>query len=228
MQDKNPFEEFINGKYADASAEELKHIVTNAGSLRIVLRPDVHEALAKLSDAARQSIQEAIQRQLADPDNLKFAERFKTPFNETGKLSGFSVGFTAPLDQETYNQMRDAINAERIERLRRIYGDEWVKEAEELARTRGIAFAQAVTYLQMRDRLNQSIPDASKVMQALAEAAKAFTAVMQGERMPEPSANDVNDFEPDNRHTRRASKHARRVKEGDQSWKTRRRYRNRH
>lgn len=116
-----------------------------------------------------------------------------------------------------------------LEEYRAKYGDQWVNDAIDVARRSGVSIHDSIVAKANAEALAAAI---NSIGVSFADIAKAFNTltngVLDGIARGVTQANEaLHGSTPNNRHERRAAKHDKRIKEGDQVWqrRTRRKYR---
>lgn len=134
---------------------------------------------------------------------------------EKGRLSLGNIGIAGAIN--TGGAYSAAMLADQLlrERILATRGPEFVAHAEDLARTTGVSFRDAVTAIAL-DEMRAGFAQIGQLFgTAFADIGKARAQGVQ-------DAIDQSDT-PRNRHERRASRHKKPVRDGDQPWKPKRR-----
>lgn len=222
------FERYINDKIG---ADQLKHILIPSDQIDLAsgpsytgvsirFSPDTLERLRNIDPEARIKIAAAMDKQLQQQAQ-ELIDRAKSSL-------GVRTAFMMPsIDgMQLYEQLEQQL----YDRLRLTYGDAFITEAEEFARTQGVSFASAVNALQLRDvvarssealrecfdrlRMFISSPEVQAVMLSITKTLAEATA----HGMVQSTAPRS---EPRNRRERRIAKHSKPMKDADQQWKLR-------
>jgi len=205
----DPFERFINDKIDPA---ELEHIKPISVALNVDLKA-FNERLSAVDPEMRAKIEAAMREQLGNEANRILARARCALFVGEGWTAGAYAAYSEQARRDHYT---------------RAYGEDFVAEADELARTQGYDFDQAIALLRMRDVINRT----GEQLRATFERIQAFLASSEvqsalnqiGEAMVQRLRDGIEQpSEPHNRHERRATRHAKPMKDGDQQWKQRNR-----
>lgn len=110
-----------------------------------------------------------------------------------------------------------------LEEYRAKYGDQWVNDAIDVARRSGVSIHDSIVAKANAEALAAAV---NAIGVSFADIAKAFNRLLTN-GIATGIAEQLSDETPNNRHERRAAKHDKRIKEGDQVWQrhTRRKYR---
>lgn len=221
MQNNNPFERFIN---TELDSDALKHIVKTFAAEDTISGPEAENGEPYINLRVRRVMIDTgkLRASLAklDPDTV---ERAKRAIDEAMQR----------LSRETLAQVTaEDLRRAQVECYIARYGMERVAEAERFATENGIEVFDALQLLEIRDAVNRS----AEAMRAMLERVAAFmqspsvqaTINEIGARMSQAIADGIEQRpEPSNRHERRAQKHNKPMKDGDQRWNKRRDFRDR-
>lgn len=201
-QTNNPFAQFIN---AQIGAEALEHIVIPFDQIDYASGPAVSSISIRFYDN--------LQERLSNID----------PTMRAQILEAMDKQLQLRLEYTQLESMR-------LESMRATYGDAFVANAEEYARTQGVSFSQAIAVLRLRDMYERQyavLRESFERVQAFLASSNVQAIVQVFERiLSDIEKTETSNNERCNRRERRKAKHSKPMKETDQLWKQRD-YRNR-